>query len=56
MKIETIVTLPDGTVTGMAVSISEELYSKAEIPSLIHDTMSRVGRAISRKLTEQDKV
>lgn len=53
--IETIVTFPDGTQHSMKVAVSQELYIRSEIPSLIEDTMKRGARAINKKLEEYNQ-
>lgn len=53
LVIETTVTFPDGTQHSMKVSISEELYVRAEIPVMIEDTMSRAARAINQRIREK---
>ena len=53
LKIEVTVTFPDDTVIGLGMSISEELYTRAEIPNMIQDTMIRGARAINRRIQEK---
>lgn len=53
MKIETTVTFPDGEVIGVAMHLSEELYTPSEVPDMVYDMMRRGARVITQKLQEK---
>lgn len=53
MVITTTVTFPDDTEFSVKMGISQELYVKAEIPSMIEDSMIRASRALNKRIQEK---